>query len=119
MRNAFYTEPEETTAMVERYLFVKLLPEHSNDEGRRLAAREAQQLAAVDQAGSGVSVRVGLPADASAVSAWDLSLALGFESLDAADRFIAGPAYAAFAEAFLGDHGRVVKAWTFEIQTGS
>ena len=110
--------------MVERYLFVKLLPEHSNDEGRRLAAREAQQLAlasgaGVDQAGSGVSVRVGLPADASAVSAWDLSLALGFESLDAADRFIAGPGYAAFAEAFLGDHGRVVKAWTFEIQTGS
>jgi hypothetical protein len=115
MRNAFYTEPEETTAMVERYLFVKLLPEHSNDEGRRLAARQAQQLASAE----GVSVRVGLPADASAVSAWDLSLALGFESLDEADRFIAGPGYAAFAEAFLGDYGRVVKAWTFEIQTGS
>ena len=101
--------------MVERYLFVKLLPEHSNDEGRRLAAWQAHQLASAP----GVSVRVGLPADTSALSAWDLSLALGFESPDAADRFIAGPAYAAFVEAFLGDHGRVVKAWTFEIQTGS
>jgi hypothetical protein len=115
MSNAFYTEPEETTAMVERYLFVKLLPEHSHDEGRRRAAREAQQLAAAQ----GATVRVGLPADASALSAWDLSVALGFESLDAADRFIEGPAYKGFTEAVLGDHGRVVKAWTFEIQTGS
>ena len=110
--------------MVERYLFVKLLPEHSNDDGRRLAAREAQKLAlangaGVDHAGTGGSVRVGLPADAAALSAWDLSLVLGFESLDAAERFIAGPAYVAFTEAFLGEHGRVVKAWTFEIQTGS
>lgn len=101
--------------MVERYLFVKLLPEHSSDEGRRRAVREAQLLGS----SPGVSVRVGLPADAPALSAWDLSLALRFESLDAADRFMAGPAYRGFTEAFLGEVGRVVKAWTFEIQTGS
>jgi hypothetical protein len=102
--------------MVERYLFVKLLPEHSSEVGRRRAAQEALQLAS----GPCVSgLRVGLPADASAVAAWDLSLALRFESLEAADRFIAGPAYNAFTETFLGEHGRVVKAWTFEIQTGA
>lgn len=102
--------------MVERYLFVKLLPEHSGEVGRRRAAQEALQLTAGPGLGG---VRVGLPADAAAAAAWDLSLALRFESLDAADRFIAGTAYRAFTEAFLGEHGRVVKAWTFEIQTGA
>jgi hypothetical protein len=115
-----YTGGEETTAMVERYLFVKLLPEHSNEEGRRRAAEQALLLAApVEGAGGAGSVRVGLPADASALAAWDLSVAIRFESLADADRFIAEPAYAAFTEAFLGEHGRVVKAWTFEIQTGA
>ena len=102
--------------MVERYLFVKLLPEHSSEAGRSRAAQEALALAA----GSGpTSVRVGLPADAPALAAWDLSLSLRFESLEAADSFIAGPAYRGFTEGFLGEHGRVVKAWTFEIQTGA
>ena len=102
--------------MVERYLFVKLLPEHSHGQGRRDAAREAARLASSEGVGS---VRVGLPADASALAAWDLSLVLGFESLNDADRFMAGPAYAAFTEGYLGEHGRVVKAWTFEIRTGA
>jgi hypothetical protein len=102
--------------MVERYLFVKLLPEHSSEEGRRRTAQEALALAS----GTGpTSVRVGLPADAAALAAWDLSLCLRFESLEAADRFIGGPAYRAFTEGFLGEHGRVIKAWTFEIQTGA
>ena len=102
--------------MVERYLFVKLLPEHSSEAGRNRAAQEALSLAS----GFGpTSVRVGLPADAPALAAWDLSLSLRFESLEAADRFIAGPAYRAFTDGFLGEHGRVVKAWTFEIQTGA
>jgi hypothetical protein len=102
--------------MVERYLFVKLSPEHSSEAGRRRAAQEALLLAS----GTGLAgLRVGLPADAAAVAAWDLSVALRFESLDAAERFIAGPAYDAFTDAFLGEHGRVVKAWTFEIQTGA
>lgn len=102
--------------MVERYLFVKLLPEHSSESGRALAAREASSL----KSEQGVlSVRVGLPADAAAIAAWDLSLALRFESLEAADRFIAGPSYRNFTEVFLGEHGRVTKAWTFEVQTGA
>src|SRR5689334_23325745 len=102
--------------MVERYLFVKLLPEHSSEQGRRRAAQEALALAS----GTGPSgVRVGLPADAPALAAWDLSLSLCFESVEAADRFIAGDAYRAFTEGFLGEHGRVIKAWTFEIQTGA
>ena len=102
--------------MVERYLFVKLLPEHSSEAGRSRAAEEAQALASSD---GPTSVRVGLPADAPALAAWDLSLSLRFESRQAADRFIAGPSYRAFTEGFLGEHGRVVKAWTFEIQTGA
>jgi len=102
--------------MVERYVFVKLLPEHSTGVGRGLAAHEALRLTAA----SGVlSVRVGQPADAAALAAWDLSVALGFESLQAVDRFMAGPEYRAFTETFLGAHGRVIKAWTFEIQQGA
>jgi hypothetical protein len=102
--------------MVERYLFVKLLPEHSSEQGRARVARQATQLTTAQGV---LSVRVGLPADAAAVAAWDLSLALGFESVEAADRFIAGPAYQGFTEGFLGEHGRVIKAWTFEIQNGA
>jgi len=102
--------------MVERYLFVKLLPEHSHDQGRSHAARQAAQLASSEGVGS---VRIGLPADVAAVAAWDMSLVLGFESLNEADRFITGPAYTAFTEGYLGEHGRVIKAWTFEIRTGA
>jgi hypothetical protein len=106
--------------MVERYLFVKLLPEHSSDEGRRRAAREAQALGSRAESDEGLeSVRVGLPADEPALAAWDLSLTLRFESRQHADRFIAGPAYRGFTEGFLGEQGRVIKAWTFEIQTGA
>ena len=104
--------------MVERYLFVKLLPEHSTEKGRARAAREASLLSSAE--GEGVlSVRIGVPADAAAVAAWDLSVALRFESLELADRFIEGPVYRGFTEVFLGEHGRVLKAWTFEIQTGA
>jgi hypothetical protein len=106
--------------MVERYLFVKLLPEHSSEEGRRRAAHEAQALGFSTKSVDGpTSVRVGLPADEPALAAWDLSLSLRFESRQDADRFIEGAAYRGFTEVFLGDHGRVVKAWTFEIQTGA
>jgi hypothetical protein len=106
--------------MVERYLFVKLSPACSSEEGRRRAAREALTLVSTADGCTGpTSVRVGLPADAAALAAWDLSLCLRFESRQAADRFIEGPSYRAFTEGFLGEHGRVVKAWTFEIQTGA
>jgi hypothetical protein len=106
--------------MVERYLFVKLMPEHSSEEGRRRAARQAQALGSGTKSDEGLaSVRVGLPADEPALAAWDLSLTLRFESREQADRFIAGPAYRSFTEGFLGEHGRVIKAWTFEIQTGA
>jgi hypothetical protein len=62
-----------------------------------------------------LAVTVGLPADAAALAAWDMSLVLRFASLEAADRFIEGPAYRAYADGFLGACGRVIKAWTFDV----
>ncbi len=100
--------------MVERYLFVKLTPELSTDEGRARCAREAHKLSSAEGAGS---VTVGLPADAAALAAWDLSLVLRFSSLAHADAFIASPAHKAFVEGVLGSMGRVVKAWSFATET--
>ncbi len=98
--------------MVERYLFVKLASEQSNDEGRRICAEMARELGGQAEL---LGLTVGLPADAPALAAWDMSLVLRFASLEAADRFFEGPAYRTFTEGFLGACGRVIKAWTFDV----
>lgn len=100
--------------MVERYLFVKLTPELSTDEGRARCAVEARKLSS---AAGVVSVTVGLPADAPALAAWDMSLALRFASLAQADAFIVGAAYRAFLDGVLGSMGKVIKAWSFVTET--
>ena len=98
--------------MMERYLFVKLVSEQSTEEGRRFCASEARALAGAEGL---QSLTVGLPADAAALAAWDMSLVLRFASLEAADLFFEGPAYRAYTEGFLGACGRVIKAWTFDV----
>jgi hypothetical protein len=100
--------------MVERYLFVKLTPELSTDEGRARCAVEARKLSLAEGV---ASVTVGLPADAAALAAWDLSLALRFASLAQADAFIAGAVYQAFVAGVLGSMAKVVKAWSFATET--
>lgn len=97
--------------MVERYMFVKLKPEHATPDGRARCAREAHKLSANGVA----SVTVGLPADAAALAAWDLSLALRFDTLAQADAFLASAAHRAFVEGVLGAVGHVIKAWSFTV----
>lgn len=94
---------------VERYLFAKLKPEHATADGRAAARAQARSLLAVPGV---VALVPGEPADAAALHAWDLSVALRFADAQLAAAALAHPAYVAF-ERYLASAAQVVKAWSF------
>jgi Stress responsive A/B Barrel Domain len=99
--------------MVERYVFVKLKPEHATDAGRAEVRARSLALRTVP----GVrSVVIGAPADPAALSAWDLSLIVRFDSLDDVERYLDDPGHADYYEGFLLERLQVIKAWNFEVQ---
>jgi hypothetical protein len=98
--------------MIERYVFVKLKPEHATDAGRAEVRARSQALASVP----GVrGLAVGTPADASALAAWDLSLVVRLDSLADVERYLDSPGHEAYWEGFLEARVQVVKYWNFEV----
>jgi len=98
--------------MIERYVFVKLKPEHATDAQRAEIRDRSRALLSIP----GVrGLAVGTPADAAATSAWDLSLCVRFDSLAAVDRYLDDPGHEAYYEGFLLPRLQVIKAWNFEV----
>jgi hypothetical protein len=98
--------------MVERYVFVKLKPEHATSQGRAEVRARSQRLALIP----GVrGLSIGAPADASALAAWDLCLSLRLDSLDAVAPYLEHPEHVAYYEGFLKPRVQVIKAWSFEV----
>jgi len=98
--------------MIERYVFVKLKPEHAHAKSRAEVVEKSRRLAEVP----GVrALTVGQPADAGAKSAWDLSLAIRFDTLDAVDAYLAHAGHEAYWEGFMEPRVQVVKYWNFEV----
>ena len=98
--------------VIERYVFVKLNPEHATDAGRADARARSMQLSAI----AGVlGVTVGMPADPGAEHAWDLSLVLRFDSPRDVDAYLHSPEHYAFYEGYLLPRLAVAKAWNFTI----
>jgi hypothetical protein len=98
--------------MIERYVFIKLKPEHATDQGRAEVRARSQALAALP----GVrGLAVGTPADASALAAWDVSLVVRFDSLADVERYLDDPGHEAYYEGFLLPRLQVIKYWNFEV----
>jgi len=98
--------------MIERYVFVKLKPEHSSDKTRVEIRARSQQLAKLP----GVrGVVIGTPADADAARAWDLSLIVRFDALADVDRYLEHPGHEAYYEGYLEPMIQVIKAWNFGV----
>lgn len=98
--------------MIERYVFVKLKKEHATEEARAAIRARSRELAEVPGV---LSLHVGAPADAGALSAWDLSLAIRFAKLADVEAYLAHAGHEAYWEGFLEPMVQVVKYWNFEV----
>jgi hypothetical protein len=99
-------------AVIERYVFIKLKPEHATPQGRAEARARSEALALIP----GVrGLSIGAPADASAESAWDLCLTLRLDSLEGVGSYLEHPEHIAYHEGFLKPRVQVIKAWSFEV----
>ena len=91
--------------MIQRFCFVKLLPDEVGTRGELAEMLRAQLLSA------GADAIVGLPADDSAKK-WDLSIVITAASLTAWHSLAAQPAMTGVFDELAG-RAEVVKAWTF------
>jgi len=99
--------------MVERYVFLKLAEAHADAAGRAAVRDEVRR---VFPGLPGVrGVRVGIPADAGAASAWDVVLIVSFDRVEDTSAYLTAPAHVAFADDFLAPRVAMKKAWNFEV----
>lgn len=99
--------------MIERYVFLKLDPQHANPAGRRAVA--AETLARLASLPGVKDLRVGLPADDRAAKAWDVSIVVAFEDLDAVEPYRTHPAHRAYVDEYLQPMLTAIRAWNFEL----
>ncbi len=99
--------------MIERYVFLKLNAAHATPDGRRAVAAETRaRLASLP----GVrDLRVGLPADERAAEAWDVSIVVAFDDLDAVEPYRVHPTHRAYVDDYLRPMLASIAAWNFEI----
>jgi stress responsive alpha/beta barrel protein len=102
--------------MVERFAFVKLVPEHAGDAARRALARQAVE--ALRPLPGVLSLTVGVPADPDSAKAWDLCVCVRFATLADADAYRAHPTHRRFVDEVVAPRSAARKGWTFEIETG-
>jgi hypothetical protein len=100
--------------MIERIILIKLNETHSTPAGRAEVAAETRQ--AFKNLPGVVRCAVGLPADAHATKGWDLSIVLGFNSLNDVDIYRDDPLHRAFVDDYLQSRMVVIKAWNFEVK---
>ncbi|MDD9934949.1 MAG: Dabb family protein [Myxococcales bacterium] len=98
--------------MVERHVYVKFKSDYANPASREEAAVRSRALSEIPGV---TSVRVGIPADESSLAAWDMCIALTFDSLDAVEPYRVHPDHQAFLDDFLNPRAEVKKAWNFEV----
>lgn len=98
--------------MIERHVLIKLKAEHANTTARREIA--AATLAALRAIPNVRAVSVGVPADAHAESAWDLSLIVHLDSLADVQPYMEDAGHQRFTHEFLRPKVEVVKHWNFE-----
>ena len=101
--------------MIERFAFVKLAPEHANDETRRALAAQARE--SLRPLPGVVSITIGLPADDDSAKAWDLCVNVRFANLADAALYRAHPIHRKFVDEVIAPRSAARKGWTFSVET--
>ena len=102
--------------MIERFAFVKLVPEHATDASRRALAREASET--LRPLPGVLALTVGVPADAEAAKAWDLCVNVRFATPDDAAAYRSHPVHRRFVDEVIAPRCAARKGWTFEVESG-
>ena len=100
--------------MFNRFVFVKLIAEHSTDEGIAEVLKES--LRVLPTLPGVVRCTVGRPADDHAGKGWDLCLTLEFKSLDDIETYRVHPEHQTFLKEFLGPRVEAKRVWNFSMQ---
>ena len=95
------------SAMVPRIILLKL---HDGATREAVAKRAASALADLPQV---TSLIVGLPADAPSEKSWDVSIVLGFATLEILEFALASEAFKTHFENELAAQCQVIKSWSF------
>lgn len=99
--------------MIIRYVFVRLNDQHHSADARAKVARKSS---AWLRAIPGVrDVQVGIPADAGAEGAWDLSIAVSFDDIADVEPYRVHPEHRRYVDEYLRPRMQVIKAWNFEV----
>lgn len=99
--------------MIERHHYFRLKEPHTTAEGRADTARRCT--AALSNLPGVRGMTVGLPADDHAEAAWDLTIIMQFDSLEAIEAYRAHPDHRKFVDEVLGPRIDVKKIWNFTI----
>ncbi len=103
--------------MFERFVYLKLKADWSNDEGRAEVVKESARV--LPNIPGVVSCRSGVPADAHAGKGWDLALIMSFHSLADIETYRVHPDHVDFLENFLVPKVEAKRVWNFDMQTHS
>jgi hypothetical protein len=99
--------------MIQRHVYVKLIDDLANDEGRAEVARHSEGVL------SGLSMvraaRVGLPADEASTAAWDLVLIVTLDSMDDVATYAVDADHLEYVRGYLNPRALVKKAWNFTV----
>lgn len=99
--------------MIQRIVLLKLDGPSSNPEARAEIARYSREVLAslpgVQQ------VQVGVAADEASLRAWDISLVVSFDDLDAVTAYLPHPDHRRYVDEYLRPRLEIVKAWNFEV----
>jgi stress responsive alpha/beta barrel protein len=102
--------------MVDRYIFLKLLPEHATAAGRAaVAAHTRATLARIPEV---AAVIAGTPADDAAVKSWDVSIVVRFHRIEDVAGYLSHPIHTEFVASYLEPKLQVIKAWNFDVGAG-
>jgi len=97
---------------IERHVYIKLNADHATDRGRTEVVERTRTLATIP----GVrNCEVGVAADANALTAWDVTIRLTFDSIDAVEPYRDHPVHRSYLEEFLKPRLSVLKAWNFDM----
>jgi hypothetical protein len=94
--------------MVERIMLFKLVDSGTRDEVAALTLKALGGLRKLEE------LSVGLPADATSGTSWDLSVVMGFSNQDELSVSLESPAFRDFMGHTMQGRCEVVKAWSFE-----
>ncbi len=96
---------------IERYVLLKLHPEHATPEGREAVVAESRR--ALAQVTGVRAVWAGVPADEASAKSWDVALRVTLDDVAAISAYLDDPVHQAYVDGFLAPRVSFKKVWNF------